>query len=108
MGIVSGMLLVYNSVTGIMNASYHGTKNIFDSIMLPFSILLLLLSIVMLIQTLRNVPLKSIIVVCATTIAFVVGLLFLWFAIVKSDRNIFYGITAAITLFSAILNLNKQ
>lgn len=107
LGIIGAMLLIYNSASGIINSANHGTKNIFGIIVLPFSILLLLFCVIMLIQSLRNIAFNKFVFVFANTIAFTLGLLFFWFAIVKSDNNLFYIITGCVTTISAVLMINK-
>lgn len=109
-GVIGSMLLLYNSISGVLNSAEHGTRNIFDTILLPFSILLLIFSVIILIGVLKNKPSKFINAICISTIiiTFIIGLLFIWFAIVKSDNNIFYGITGSITFLSSILLLYKN
>ena len=108
-GIISAMMLIYDNITGIINSSEHDTLNIFDSIMLPFSILLFVFSIIILIKSLKNEYPRYLNIICIFTIiiSFIIGLLFIWFSIVKSDNNIFYGVTGVIATVSAILLLYK-
>ena len=108
LGIIAAMLLLYNSVSGIINSIYHGTKNIFGAVVLPFAVLLLLFCIIMLIQSLRNIPFNKVVFVFANIISFTFGLLFFWFAIVKTDNNLFYIITGCVSTISAVLMLNKE
>ncbi len=37
LGIIGSMMLIYNSLTGIINSANHSTWDIFDTILLPFS-----------------------------------------------------------------------
>ena len=109
LGIIGSMMLIYNSLTGIINSANHSTWDIFDTILLPFSILLFVFLIIILIQVLQNKfkTNKNVINILTIILSFVIGLLFIWFAIVKSDNNLFYSITGIINTLTAILLLYK-
>lgn len=109
LGIIASSLLIYNSISSIVNSSKHGTLDIFDSILLPFVILLMSFYIIILINAIKKNSLKSkFFTILTIVLAFIIGLFYVWFAIVKSDNNLFYGIVGGITTLTAILLLIKR
>ena len=111
--IVSCMLLIYDAGLGIMSSQQHNTTNIFALIVLPFAVILLILSSILFLLILKNksITAQNIIKNIIGIANFVLGILFVWFTFVKSDKNVFYGIIAFVLITSSILllkNISKK
>ena len=54
LGLTGFLMILYVSISGIVNSAKWGTWNIFDTIILPIALISIIFAVIILIQTIKN------------------------------------------------------
>ena len=105
LGLASFLMILYVTISGIVNSARLGTWDIFDTIILPITIISTIFAGIIFILTLKNINKKSLKVfeILTVIISFVLGFLYIWFACVKTDNIAIYAVIGSLSMICCIL-----